>query len=424
MFIDQLDDEVLVYTLLKHVVSPLMNPTPQPLRIKEEYKMHIQESAWSAMEKFSSHHGQRVTIATCTPADFKCSSDFNKPNLDSKFAASSMHSYSNRVENTQFLKKTLFALPTNGDVGAPLVRSKDHFGIADGEDDETTFAKIENRVLGVRYRKDSVLTVNRIISSTMLVCKLWHRILAPYTVRLAIANVKEPPHFSELKAQVENSTALRGMPALDIHMLGRNVKSLIYAARKYAFVDENNELRSRTQSFPANLVLCNSMYVRLRLGAVDDDNNDDNDDPAGTKLACMHAPRLVASFFKTGSDPRHHDHFRCALDVKSALVKFAFKKQPQYAIVTSANAPLVSGMFFVDTCQMVALDWTPTASSYSFRSFSRKPLTPLRLLLYTGTTEDAVDNVCMSDDFYVMSRKSNQVSVNNAASNRRLVSKS
>jgi len=412
-YIDRLDYEIMGYLVLKHVVVPLMNPTPQPLRIKDEYRHRYGDAKCAAIEAFSPHHGQTVKVETCVRSDFECRENFNELRINGDFGCDELFEKT-RVRGAKFVADHLFALPTN-ELDAPLVRSKTYFCVEDGDDDQSSmYAKLKDRALGVRYNKEFLFGVNRIIVRMMLVCKLWHRILKPHSAHLAIAYVQEKSHFSDLKSQVDGSTALRGMPPLDTHLLGRSVKSLVYVARKYIFVDCNGDLCYRMQSFPANLILGNSMYARLRIAAVD------GDAPRTHATICVHNPALAASAFRSTTGPRRGLHTRTALDLKSALVKFGFKPHCSSGNTAErANASLVSGMFLVDVESMVALDWMPTASSHSFRALNQKPLTALRLLFYAGKTADANDTMCMSAPFYVMSRKSTQAAVDVAASKRR-----
>ena len=423
-YIDSVDYDISSYILLRHLVLPLMNPNPQTFRIKEDYKrLHGALAKWDLIEKFSSHHGQSVTLDTCSASDFKCLPNFNELRLNGDFGREDSFAQM-RIQNTKFLRETLFALPTD-ELETPLMSSKNYFGIAAGDDDDgSIYSRLKDSVLGVRYRKDWLFRANYIITNIMMVCKLWRGILKPYVAHLSIAYFQEPSHFSDLAFEVHASTALRGMPALDTHRLERRAKSCVHAVRKYVFLDGNGELCHRMQSFPANLILGNSTYVKLRVAAEAGDGGDGGGASSTRGFSCVHAPALVASAFKSSIDPRRELHIRSAIDFKSALIKFGFQEHRSFGnAAENANNSLISGMFFVNEESMVAFDWCPTASSHSFRALNQKPLTPLRLLLYTGDTEAANDTMCASAPFYVMSRKSSQVDVDVAAAKRRKVEK-
>lgn len=390
-----LDDELINYILVKHIVSKLMNPKPRPLKVKEEFKKQYPVTNWAQIERFSSHHGQVVTLDTCFPRNFECFLGFSAVRINQDFSDSANFNRM-KLENTRLLTDHLFSTPIGGP-DVPLIRSKTFFGIADDENTTSVYNKLKENALGIRYKLDHLRSSNRKIAILRLVCKLWNNLLKDHTIRLEIAYIQENPHFSDLKSDIIGSTALRGMRALDTHRLERSVKTLIYASRKYVFVDDHGEIRLCMQNFPANLILQQSPFVKLRVSASTD------------QATCVHTPKIASAQCN-----RTSLHIRSVIDMKSALLQF---KNPIRD--SNAGTPLVSGMFFVNENSLIGIDWTPNASSYSFRSFTKQPLTAMRLIIQTGSTQDANETMCKSAPFYVVSRKSSQAAVDAARSKRR-----
>ena len=391
-----LDGELINYILIKHIVSTVMNPRPRPLRVKEEFKQREPLKDWNIIERFAWHHGQIVTLDTCSEHNFQsdlghCGSGRINQDFSNTDNFNRM-----KMENTKMLTDHMFSVPMGGS-DVPLIRANRFFNLADDENTLQVYNKLQDNALGIRYKLDHLHSSNRKIVNLRLVCKLWNKLLKDHTIRLEIAYIQEQPHFDDLRSDIVGSTALRGMPAFDTHRLERSVKTLIYASRKYVFVDNHGEIRLCMQTFPANLVIQESPFVRIRVSASVD------------QTKCVHTPKIASAQCNRTS---HHGRF--VIDMKSALIQFAHTIRDR-----NYGSPLVSGMFFVNENSLITLDWTPIASSYSLRSFTKQPLTALRLFVYSGATQEANDTVCYSAPFYVMSRKSSQEAVDAARSKRR-----
>lgn len=406
-YIDLLGEDMLHEMMIKHVVAPFMNPDEQRSRIKPDQRGRFGEEACERMERLSAHGGQAVTIDTLQFCDFQPHTKFGSTHdqthnpriMDTKYASQS-GADAVRQDATWFAR-TLYKLPIV-ETDAPLE------GAGDG-------CAAAGAVLGVRYHVSYILGTSVVFARLRRVCRAWNQALRPFCLHPVVANFGWG--YSETKDDVRGSSRLHGMPAHNVHLLERSVSSKVYLARKYVKVSPDGEIEYRMQSFPVNLMLKTDKFLKIRIAAVD-----------GRVITCMHVPTLayVLKYHSRNYDPECHLIRRRISSVNDACIEFVSDfhvnlPAPPHAV--GSNTPvapaIVSGMFFVHSSCMINVHWTPTASSLSFKGVTGLPLTPLRLVVSTGSTANTTSQTAVSAPFYVLSRKAKQSAVDEAARKRR-----
>lgn len=402
--IGSMSEDIIDNLLVGHFVVPLLNPRPQPWKMTDEFVKRFGKERSDFISGWCTHAGQAVTIDNCARLDFLCFHDLPLYGNINEGMREQPNSHARMQSNADFVLSNLFVITSN-EISSPLIPAADYLRTS-ADDAAQSYNRLKDTVLGVRHRTKSLALVNRVLSRLSRVCKLWYNVLKPYCIRLAIFDNSQKKDIGKRMSEVSRSTGLHRMPPLDTHCLDRQVHSRVHAVRKHVSITANGKFVFRMQSFPASIVLCNSTHVMLRLEATDGASEQTQ------RITCVHMPSRV-QVVNAPSCPSTQ-RIKNVTYAKQALIKLAFSS----SIDKHEHGTIISGMFFVHKESMLTFSWKPSATSHSFRHFSNQPLTPLRLLVFTGNTHDANDTVTTSTPFYVISRKCSQSAIQEAATKR------
>ena len=432
-YIDLLSDDLHSLILVRHIVLEAMNPLPTRKVMTREARTSLgSEDRAKKWEEWMPHNGQRLDVDALSRHDFGTATD--QSNGDStrlvhEVLDASGQFVSNRnafEDNKQRICWDLLSLPHKlvSEVDGRNTHNRSYYESLQsyiGHSFNSTrlpYAELKaSRVtFGIRYTFRYLKETSRLFSSIRLVCKLWNSIVRPFCIGPAVAYIDSNDAFSDRKAELAGSSALRGEPAFDAIRLDRYTKSRIYFKRLYVYEGQDGNLAYREQAFPATIVIGRAAFFKLRLAAVDER------DLANTKLACIHTPALLGHAGKTRVHANANGYgcgmWRTIVDVRGAVSKF---ESAEGSLPILRFDHVVSGMFFVHpTDSMIDFDWSPTTSSLALSSATNKPLAPLKLIVSLGRLQSTCNDMqTTSDPFYVFSRKSTQKAVDEAAAKRR-----
>ena len=400
-----LDDDLVHEILVRHLVVRMHNPAQRRLALAPETRQRFPADVCNGIAAHSPYEGQHVTLQTLQSADYE-----THPAFLSRGGVGEGVAFGRMFEDLRFMteatrekmKTAAFALIKTRLYRHPRVHEVD--GLM-RRCCPPTPESVAGCVFGLRYRQSWLYATSIMLGLLRCVCKAWDTILRPFCLRPEIAHFVDD--YAEVAKDVCGSSALRGMPPLNVLLLERGARTRICIARRYAKVAPSGGIEYARQTFPLNLVFGRGVHVTLRIAAVD-----------GGATTCVHVPKL-AKKARPGANNAHSDRFiQMAVSdpVRGGLCfKFPGSRPPQ----AKRHDPIVAGMFLADGASMMDIRWTPSATSLSFQSVTGLPLSPLRVIAHFGREPGRCDHVATSEPFYVLSRKAKQIAVDAAARKRR-----
>ena len=413
-YFETMSDDLVADMLVKHVVVRVQATPKTEIRVsrRESIVRRLGESGIDWIERCTPHCGQQITLDVLEDSDFQ-SSWKRQPDCDVhkvKYGEIDAHfafiTHRRRVRS-HALKMLSRLKPVAGKESFVdrLVEQYERGERAEAERNDGDFReRVKGFSFGTRYTAERLHVASRVLGRLRLVCRKWDEVLRPFCIRISFAPQSNPA-FAQTKEEVRDSPALKGAPTHGVRIAGRSACAALHATRLFAALDESGtgDVRIRTQSFPANVLLAHYPFVRLQVEA----------------SGCTYAPEVGdRNRYRTDVDSENRVVKRDVLDYDRATFRFKFETPQEHsagarseggggrATLQSAHSMITSGMFCVHTDHTVNVHWKPSATSASVKHLTGAPMTPFRLKVVIGRTRDASDMVATDDTpFYVVSHK-------------------